>query len=348
MLPILIVCSIGDSRLIKEIGSEFWNVLVCGEENNLFPESTQWFLSGRSALQAIIKELGWARSVSVPSWCCDSMIKPFVDAGMEVCFYPVYWRNGKLVQEWIFECDIIFLIDYFGYTGITPNLSNFKGVVIRDVTHSIFSATYSDADFYFGSLRKWCGVWTGGYVWSRDGHKLHIEYTNNSHYVVLRERAMKQKSEYLGGIRNGKDYLKIFDEAEKLLENVGASPAEERDIDLAKKLDIQTIKRRRRANAEVLRSAFPGWLIFPKLLSNDVPMFVPILVPNGKRNQLRHFLIMNKIYCPVHWPVSEYHILNDEEQFIYDNELSLICDQRYTEEAMYRMVETIEAFCKEA
>ena len=148
---------------MREIGSEFWDVPIIDKMNNLFPESSQWFLSGRSGLQAIIKELGEARSVSLPSWCCESMIKPFVDAGLEVHFYPVYWSEGQLFQEWSFDCDALFLIDYFGYSGAIPAPNGFKGTVIRDVTHSIFSTTYSDAEYYFGSLRKWCGVWTGGY-----------------------------------------------------------------------------------------------------------------------------------------------------------------------------------------
>ena len=66
--------------MAREIGSEFWNVPVIEKSNGLFPESTQWFISGRSALQAIIKELGKPRNVSLPAWCCDSVIKPFVDA----------------------------------------------------------------------------------------------------------------------------------------------------------------------------------------------------------------------------------------------------------------------------
>ena len=332
----------------REIGSEFWDVPTIDQKNSLFPESVQWFLSGRSALHAIIKELGEARSVSLPSWCCDSMIKPFIDAGLEVNFYPVYWSEGRFIQEWSFNCDVLFLIDYFGYSGNAPDLSGFKGTIIRDVTHSVFSMTYSDADYYFGSLRKWCGVWTGGYAWAKDGHRLHPEVANDNKYVSLREKAMQQKAEYQSGQREDKGYLQIFDEAEELLENIGSLPAADRDIQIAKKIDIETVKSRRRTNAEVLRSAFPDWLIFSKMSSNDVPMFVPVLVSDGKRNELRRYLIKNEFYCPIHWPVSDYHRLDGKERFIYDNELSLVCDQRYTEEDMHRMVETIKAFWKEA
>lgn len=333
---------------MREIGSEFWDVPVIEKQNNLFPESTQWYLSGRSALQAIIAELGEARSVSLPSWYCDSMIKPFVDAGHSINFYPVVVENGELVQEIRADNDVLFLMDYFGYTTASPNLSGFNGVVIRDLTHSLFSSTYSDTDYYFGSLRKWCGVWTGGYVWTKDGHRLEAGSECSQEYVALRKRAMDEKAEYITGRRVDKGYLKVFDEAEELLETVGIAPAADRDVERAQRLDVETIKARRRANAEVLRCAFPEWLIFLDLAPTDAPMFVPVLVPDGKRDVLRRYLIQNEIYCPIHWPVSDYHKLDERTANIYQNELSLVCDQRYTEEDMNRMVDTINAFWKEA
>ena len=330
---------------MREIGSEFWEVPVIEKQNTLLLESTQWFLSGRSALQAIIADLGEARSVALPSWCCDSMIKPFADAGYSIKFYPVIIENGELMQKVKMDADVLFLMDYFGYTGLQHDMSGYNGVVIRDVTHSIFSTTYSDSDFYFGSLRKWCGLWTGGYAWAKDGHQLPREKKENYDYTILREKAMEQKSSYIHGWGvTDKEYLRVFDEAEEVLEKVGIEPAADRDVMLAKKLDVEFIKERRRANAEVLRNAFPDWLIFPEMKENNCPMFVPVLIPDGKRDALRCHLIQNEIYCPIHWPVSEYHQLDTRTVHIYQNELSLVCDQRYTEEDMNRMVETIKSF----
>lgn len=336
---------------MREIGGEFWNVPQVEKDNRIFPESTQWFLSGRSALQAIVRKLKGCHTVAMPSWCCDSMIRPFINAGLEVNFYPVYWKNG-LVQEIQDNCDVLFLMDYFGYTGAQLDLSNYEGVVIRDITHSIFSTSYSDADYYFGSLRKWCGVWTGGYAWTRDGREISVESrTDDLGYTVLREKAMQLKSDYIHGTADeyahrtaDKSYLGIFNEAEDVLETVDVVHASNRDVQAAFKLDVEFIRTQRRKNAEILRNAFPEWLIFREMRDTDCPMFVPILVPDGKRNELRRYLINNEIYCPVHWPVSEYHKLNERAKTIYANEISLVCDQRYTEEDMKRMVDTIKAF----
>lgn len=339
--------------MTREIGSEFWDVPITNKNNGIFPSNTQWFLSGRSALQAIIKELKGCHTVAMPSWCCDSMIKPFIEAGMEVYFYPVYYKK-ELIQEVNVDCDVLFLMDYFGYKSRISKIREYNGTVIRDVTHSIFSLVNFDADYYFGSLRKWCGVWTGGFCWSRDGHKLVIEDTDDGEYTLLRQKAMQLKNCYINGYvddkgHNVKDkgYLKFYDAAEECLEHIGIAPAAKNDLFLAKKINLEYIKKRRRENAEVLISAFRDWLIFPEMADSDCPMFVPILVPNNRRNELRNFLIKSDIYCPIHWPVSRYHKLNENEQFIYSNELSLVCDQRYTEDDMCRMVETIMLFLKE-
>ena len=328
-----------------EIGSEFWDVPIGGQACQVFPPAAQWYISGRCALQAIIHELKRYKTVAMPSWCCDSMVKPFLNAGLEVCFYPVWFENG-LKQIVRYDCDILFLMDYFGYSAPQNDLRNYRGIVIRDVTHSIFSATYDDADYYFGSLRKWCGVWTGGYAWTRNGnsHSLKPTSLDDHGYINLRKHAMEMKESYIRGEIADKDYLRLYAQAEDILDNINTVSAAERDMELSQKLDVEYIKTKRRANAGVLRKAFGEWLLFPEMKHTDCPMFVPVLVPDNKRNELRRYLIDHLIYCPIHWPLSEYHSLTEEEQYIYDNELSLICDQRYTVKDMHRIVETIRKF----
>ncbi len=325
---------------VKEIGSEFWNVPVTTENTQVFPNSIRWFLSGRSALQAIIRELKGMKSVAMPAWCCDSMVKPFVDAGIQVDFYPCYIKNG-LVQDLRYDSDALFVMDYFGYTS---NIKIEHPCVIRDVTHSLFSKKYDDANYYFGSLRKWCGVWTGGYAWKNNGGLLNTSEEINDKYIKLRRNAMEMKADYIGGISESKDYLNVYEQAEDILENAQIAKADKRDIDIAMRLDIEFIKNRRRSNAEYLMNALSKYLIFNEMRDDDCPMFVPIIVPFGQRDALRKHLISKAIYCPVHWPLSKYHNVDPNTEFIYKNELSLVCDQRYTEKDMQRMVASIKEF----
>ena len=76
-------------------------------------------------------------------------------------------------------------------------------------------------------------------------------------------------------------------------------------------------------------------------------MFIPILVPGHKRDELRRSLIADNIFCPIHWPVSQYHVLDEKTRAIYENELSLVCDQRYNEDDMNRIADAIRLFLKE-
>lgn len=326
-----------------EIGSEFWSVPVTNDDNGLFPQETKWFLSGRSALAEIIVDIMAKASVktaALPSWCCDSMIKPFSDAGIDVKFYPVFMENGKLVQD--ISCadgsDILFLMDYFGYTG--EEVCGFKGIVIRDVTHSVFSQKYTDADYYFGSLRKWAGFWTGGFATGLSEKHL----PQDEIYVGMRREAMAKKENYITGNSDSKGYLDDFGDAEEYLENCGIAGAAERDILLAQKLDVPGLKSKRQANARRLLERLADIAIFPEIKQADCPLFVPILVPDGKRDALRRHLIDRQIYCPVHWPLSRFHNVSGRAEEIYDNELSIVCDQRYGEEEMDRILKAVREF----
>ena len=90
-----------------EIGSEFWDVPICNKKNNLFPNDTRWLLSGRQALEYIILDSG-IKSISMPRWCCESMIHPFIKHGLYVDFYD---------EEPNYSFDAVLIIDYFGFSN---------------------------------------------------------------------------------------------------------------------------------------------------------------------------------------------------------------------------------------
>ena len=61
-----------------------------------------------------------------------------------------------------------------------------------------------------------------------------------------------------------------------------------------------------------------------------------------ERDGLRNHLIEMGIYCPVHWPE-----VMGAPVGVRTNELSLICDQRYTEGDMQAIVDVIHEWCRE-
>ena len=332
----------------NEIGSEFCNIPISDKKNGMFCKDTKWFISGTAALRYIIADILSSKQVkkaSLPSWCCGCMIEPFVSAGMEVEFYPVTVNEKQLIVDVSqISGEVVLVMDYFGYLGQVTVPAGFDGIVIRDITHSVFSATYFDADYYFGSLRKWAGFWTGGFAFSVFfDSDCEIMRVDNS-YVSMRKEAMKLKREYLNGTHNSKSYLLEFEKCEEFLDSCDIMGADENDINSAEYLNVSFIKNLRKKNARILLSELGNIAIFPEP-NNECPLFVPIIVDNGCRNELRRFLISNDIYCPVHWPLTDEHEgISDEARSIYNQELSLICDQRYDDKDMQKIIETIKDF----
>lgn len=331
----------------KEIGSEFWSVPTTPMDNGVFPAETRWFLSGRSALTqciAAIQAHHPVRRAALPAYCCDSMITPFTQAGIEVFFYPVYIENGEFRQDLsgIEGCDVLFRMDYFGYAA-GENTVPFDGICIHDLTHGLFSSHRSDAVYAFGSLRKWAGFYTGGYGWGLSHQPEGID----RRYLSLRQQAMAQKADYIAGATDDKGYLALFGEAEELLDTAPlAGAAHPEDVARATALDVTGMRQSRRENAAVLLSHLADVALFPDLSERDCPLFVPIAVPAERRDALRRHLIQNEMYCPVHWPLTDHHHPDAKTRRLYETELSLVCDQRYTPEDMERLARTIKLFWK--
>lgn len=331
--------------MMKEIGSEFWSVPITEKENGLFSKELSWYASGRFALKAIIKDIKKHKSVKtvgMPSWCCDSMILPFLEEGIQVKFYSVYAAEDGLQQEFseCFGADILLVMDYFGFSRIKP--FEFDGIVICDMTHSVFSATLPGADYYFGSLRKWAGFYTGGFAYKKGG-KLEAPRVGDSEYSLLRREAMLAKKAYIEGRYEAKQYLEMFSKAEELLENSKESMADREDVEKTSWIDVEHIRNTRRKNASFLLDSLSELAVFPELDLDDCPLFVPILVANERRDSLKRYLVDKKIYCPVHWPISELHHLESRTRALYEGELSLVCDQRYTLDDMQRIVSEIKS-----
>ena len=329
----------------KEIGSEFWDIPTGKKPNNLFENAT-WFVSGRAAFRAILEQALFehpfvARKIAIPSFLCESMIQPIAKENFSYSFYRVDFDNNSLIFDFsgIEDCGYILILDYFGYQA--PQIIIPQGkITIRDLTHSVFSQKYDDADYYFGSLRKWAGFLTGGFAYKKEG--IISEPTLDcSKYVNLRKEAMRQKKSYIEENFGDKKYLSIFRDAEELLDECDIEISPLFDIKAAKMLDFDFLKRRRYENAKILVEGLKQYCLFKSVKPADCPLCVPIIINN--RDVLRKHLIEKNIYCPIHWPKPE-QVPDGVSTKLYANELSLVCDQRYGKDDMNRIVETVLSF----
>ena len=317
---------------MSEIGSEFHRMPFNDGHGFVLPRSGSLVFSGRTAIEAVLKYLPDAHTALLPSYCCDSMIVPFRDAGIDVRFYRVWWNDGLKVAI-DDSADILLWCNYFGYQNEMPD---FDGVIIEDITHSLLSAVPSHprADYLVASLRKWEPVNCGGYCSVKiDGKAPPDEF------VQLKSAAMELKTEYLGELKAEKKghFLQMFGESNHwLAENYSGLSIDSFSRAYLERVNVEEQSRIRRKNAKVLYEGLTGKVQFMFPIEDmDCPLFVPILLPN--RDEVRKHLTQNEIYCPVHWPKPE-----GCESNIYDSELSLICDQRYGIEDMKRIISVIQ------
>lgn len=331
--------------LMKEIGSEFWDIPI-GFKQNAFFDNATWFISGRAALRAILKQIltestSPSFKVALPSYLCESMIEPFEAENIEYCFYSVGLVDEGLKCDLssVDDCDAIVVIDYFGYESKLINCPRGK-IIIRDITHSMFIKEYRDADYYFGSLRKWAGFICGGFALKNIG-RVSEANSSNDNYVTLRKKAMLLKSKYMSCENYSKEYLNLFHQAETFLDGCEILQCDSNDIESARTLNIEFLKKTRRENAQVIIDGLREYCLFKKIGDNDCPLFVPIICEN--RDELKRYLISNSIYCPVHWPKPSL-LTNNASDNLYNKELSLVCDQRYSKEDMRRIVNTVLSF----
>jgi len=340
----------------NEIGSEFWDVPIDPEEQEeeaySFTGDKRFYLSGRTALYAVIEDIiarRECRTAYLPSYCCHSMVDPFVQHGIAVAYYPVVVDSG--LRSYIdvnHRCDIILTTDYFGFAGTSYDLPD--AVHIHDVTHSFLSKPpYVNSDYTFASMRKWGAVAGAAFACKRkSSFDTPKSTTLNSTYASMRSKGYTLKAQYMHEVLGDKSvFLRLFSDAESLLDRdyIGYA-ADEKSIIAASGLSKN--KWQRRENAKHLLDGLVGSRLVTPIFSTSkttrVPLFVPVIVCGGLRDELRAYLIENDVYCPVHWPTHIKNQIGRIEQEIYNNELSLVCDQRYGMEEMQRQIDLIREF----
>ncbi len=206
-------------------------------------------------------------------------------------------------------------------------------IVIEDITHSVLSQkSHSEfSDYLVGSLRKWFPISSGAIaVAMKSNFELNLKTNSNEELINLKNKAMQNKKNYIKSEDGSKEeFLNQYAQSNKILEeDYKDYSIDSKSYEIIMGIDLNKIKEQRKINAktiyEKLKNNFNIRFLFENYNEEDCLLFVPILLNNETRNELRKFLISKNIYLPVHWPLEEK--INN----IFDKEMSLICDQRYS------------------
>lgn len=350
--------SLSDTQLLSEIGNE---VLTIPFTKNW--KSSILTSSGRGAISLLMKNMKGIKKVLLPIYTCDSVIKGFRDNSINYEFYHISKDLSvdksnlhSLIES--FNPNLILFHSYFGFDTLKEVRKSYedirnKGIyVVEDITHSWLSDyTIDGADYYIVSLRKWLELPDGGAILS-NLHDLNFDFNQQEHTEIidLFKRASKIKNDFLKTEDyNLKDLFRpLFYSVEDVLdETVEIFSISTLSRKIINNSNIDLIKSTRRKNYDLLIKGINNSLvtpIFKQLSTNTVPLYLPVYV-EGCRDKLQSFLAQNKIYCPVHWPLaSDIKDKYGNDFYIYDNVLSIVCDQRYSLDDMQRIVESINKF----
>lgn len=345
--------SIGDIEIMKFEQIKSW-LPQTGDFSYVF--------SGRSAIEYAIEDIlhqKKVKNVYMPSYCCTSMIQPFLSKGIDVQYYNVVYDFNKGIVYEIdtsIECDIFFIMSYFGleepkFDFIINEFLSRGTIIIEDITHRLLCNTnYSpNVDYSVASIRKWIPIPSGGYIVKHNGLLYNKPTINSDHLVLSKIEAMKEKYLFLQGEKICKNsYIEKFKKFEENLNEVNLDyNIDSFSFNIIRHVDIEKIKIRRRKNGKILYDGIQGLDYIKPLIPNPdfencCPLFIPVMVKENKRDSLQKFLINHNVYCPVHWPNNIG--LNNK---IQENELSLVCDQRYSENDMNYVLNLIMQWHKE-
>lgn len=354
--------------MLIEIGSNFWITpkemqgeikIISPAIFNCVGSDYVWFSTGRSATSYVIRTIeerytNTKKVVCLPSFTCHTVYEPFVNAGYKVVTLPIkkdLTSSAEDICAVIENSDagIVLFHKYFGFetlpniNTIIPKLRDRGIIIIEDCTQSMYSDIERiDADFYIGSIRKWCGVPDGGFAVCKEGSFNNKPTRYDIELETRKKEASEKKYDYLFRYRGQKqDFLQCYRDAEDTLN----SQHECYTIsDLSKivqaNLDIEDMSQKRRSNyttlLEELNEIPTIKPIFNTLPNDVVPLYLPILCDN--RDEIQRLLVKNAIYAPIVWPKgTSCPVVDSDANHLYEHLLCIPIDQRYSEDDIRRI-----------
>lgn len=130
-----------------------------------FPAGAALLSTGRAAWIAILSQLR-PRAVHLPFWCCDAMLRPLQQQGIEALFYPLAADFTPAVTLAPAPDEAVLLVDYFGLLG--PRLATLAAQlrghsIILDQSQAFYAGAVNGC-WHFNSLRKFFGVPDGAFL----------------------------------------------------------------------------------------------------------------------------------------------------------------------------------------
>lgn len=355
--------------MLSEIGSNFWITPDDTKEGGSIGSPLKlgcngsdyvWMSTGRSATALVLDTIeernpSLTKIALIPSFTCHTVIKPFLERGYQLYTYHVDIHLTSSYQDILSatkksKAGIVLIHRYFGFNtiqdinSITSELKNMGTVLIEDCTQTMYSLfPKTDADYFVGSIRKWCGVPDGGFAVCREGVFNNKPSTFDTKLQYLKKIASLEKYDFLLKGKGEKQiFLNHFREAENILDSQDRYYAiSDLSAIIQSNLDSHQMSESRRRNFLIISNGLMGIgnieVVFAELKKGEVPLYCPILCRN--RFDIQQLLVKNAIYAPVVWPKADYCPEVDKDaDHLYNHLLCIPIDQRYGIDDMERVI----------
>ncbi len=303
---------------------------------------------GRTCLFSIL--IGLTNEINVllcPDYICSSVTEVPDRLGLTVGHYHIesdYLPNTGSVEECVggsAENKAILLVSYFGMVCLDDTIVYLRDkypalkIIIDDVQNYFGFGDHAYYDYCFSSYRKWFSVPDGADIKQRDVSAKLPVYDEEAGYIQYKVagNVLKNHSDIL----DESIALELLAKGESLMDESYLYKCSGIGSELINRLNLHEVADIRKKNAAFLHTHLEKMGVDHLYSSERIPLFIPISIP--RRDQVRKHLFKEKIFSPVHWPLVEPKLQGNNT--LYSTELSLICDQRYDEEDMERILKVL-------
>ena len=345
-----------------EQGSEYHWLDPSGNARLLAPawdHDARFYASGRDALRALLEHgsehLGWTR-LFVPSYMCQHVVRSMARTGIGLISYEddPRWSTARVEHLPLDARSALLLVNHFGIRSMPTHVPS-GGVVIEDHTHDPWSgwALASTSDYAVASLRKTLPIADGGVLWSPREHTLPASPTRtpeSESSSAHRLAAALLKRRYLDGEAVDKAWFReLAQRGEALTDAARAAAMTPLSRDAWQGYATSAWRTARREGWSVLRNALGALPDAEVLEPPDVPGIVPYAVvlhvdDPARRDRLQQYLVKQRIYPAVLWPIVDDPELPSLPTSAIDLSrriLVLHCDGRYDREDLEHVARVV-------
>ena len=331
------------------IGGEFWfsRNLQLKEKQRDIREVGMLLSGGKSAIEFILKDISFKKDevLLVPSFLCPTIISFIKRLDIKYEFYNVKKNLSIDLDElqkksYDYNVKCIFFINYFGFYHSEETIRVLKelqenGIVLIEDAVQMFWLDRNEkfiGDYVFNSYRKFLPI---------DGSLLlcsnlvEIKEPKDSYYKYMKI-AREQKTRYIYEKEGSEEeFLSSFSKAHSAYYErnkiFGINTESEEFLNY---INFDELTNRRNENfkyvyKELKKIKNIKVLFDESNLNGNIPLVIPILT--SERDKVRLSLMGKKIYCPIHWDLSNEEWIDrfGDSTYISNNILSIPIDWRY-------------------